>query len=265
METFSPRAIDPRNLLIWMREALALTTRRLPANVALGLLYAAMGLLPGAVGTYAAVFLCPVWLMLFCLVAEAADHYRPSLAAFSPAELSEKWRRFLPLFGMFLAYIILVLTIGKLFAMFGDFMARHFPLLAQPGPTAKTAAAAKQGIFLALSNINGALGAGLIVQHAYGLALATPLVLFHGLSYEEASKLSREAHAKNWVPLLGATGFLCIATVVLNDIFGGVFIFALLPFSASVFYTAYRDIFLGRMENKPKPAASERLVQAPTV
>lgn len=262
MAMFAPRAVEPGNLRIWMREALALTTRRLPANVALGLLFAGIGLLPGAVGTYLTLFLCPLWLMLFCGVAEAADHYRPALEMFSPARLGELGRRVLPLLGMFLAYLLLVMALGKVFTQFGDFLARHWPLLVSNGQAAKTAVLSRVGIFQALSNINSALGVGLIVQHAYGLAFATPLTLFQGLDYAEASTLSREAHTKNWVALLGATGFLCILTALLDNVLGGVFIFALLPFSASLFYAAYRDIFLGRMENQPKPATSGRLVQA---
>ena len=249
---FEPRAVPPSSWRGWLVTGVALSTRRTGAFVLFGALCVAAHALLGTVGLGAMAV--PMAFGTGCLLAECADHGRPVIGALR----AKPWRVHarLVLVGLvsalaFWAIGLLVLSLGMLAGLSPESLPSSGG--GTSGGLGGSGGAERHLVerWCAAWFLSAAV---MLFGTSVLVGFLVPLLALGELPLREALIQALVATGRNDFVILFVSALAGSALV------GLITPFLVVPWVAivsSVLYAAYRDVFLGRADNLPAPAAAK--------
>jgi len=258
MQCLEPQRVSSKDMINWFKQSFELINRRIIANVsAVGIFFLILFFSSQAMLASEAL-MTPVFLLFLFLVFTGFIFYLTlaGLVVISycsdnsqTIHFSEIIHSFIPSQKMLLKLAIIAVSVGVCFW--------YISIMMNPGSS----------VLQSSENLIGSLGNDQIV-FSYLLKTGTvflfyvllamlalrsifslPLILFHGLSYDEAQSLSHKGMIKNIFVMTNVLGFWALC-VLAASMLAPFLIFLLLPLFSCFIYVAYRQVYLGEGLNE---------------
>ena len=265
---FEPRAVPASSAWAWLRDALDLASRRWDAHLALGLGYAGVVHVLGAVAPteleLAWLSTMPLVLAIAVQIAWCADTGKSVVA-----ELRRRPSRWARAFGLaaLVPSVVVVIGIGlgavvETTGALVEPLATDAPrpggepgIASPPSPVRTDAAASPVVPMETLGTVAVGAAVWYLCAGAHMLLFGAPLVVCGGLGIGQAMRQSWRGVAANpwthgiWMSVFGATLFVVVRAPLLAV--------PLVAIYAAVLYVGYRHLWLDRTDNAPAVRSQE--------
>ncbi|MCC5858020.1 MAG: hypothetical protein JJT90_07685 [Ectothiorhodospiraceae bacterium] len=261
MPALGPRQVEPDAWQEWLKEGATLLGRRPMLTlkwtvVSLFLFYMSHRMSWPEFRYSSHFFLVGLGLMLFIRLASAVDNRRRT-----------GWRDLLPTnrdavlaLGLAAALFAILTALGAMLGPLADAFRQTVegfglwsPVTAEGLPAPPPLSQLLLGPVLVPGGTVGlALVASLALLLAFGQFFLLPMMVLHQPPLPPAMVMSARAYPLNPVPIMGLSGVLMLAPLLLVISLGWVGM-VVVPYAGSVLYVAYRDVFLGEAEAAGEP------------
>jgi len=258
MQCLEPQRVCNKDILTWCSQSFELVNRRLLANVSAVSLFFVILYFGSQAMVGVEQLASPVFVLMCFLIFSAFVFYLNIASLVSISYFSDHSehisvnsiiRCFIPSQKMLLKLAILGVCVGIFFWYITLLMNPNNGVIATSENVFNNFASENLAVYYSLKTGAVFLFFVLLAKISLRTFFSLPLILFHGLSYEEAKDLSHKGILKN-IPVMSNVLLLWTALILLAISVAPILVIFLLPLFAAFNYVTYRHIYLGEGLNE---------------